>query len=185
MAALQDQLNLDLRDAMRTRDNLRRDELRGLLSQLQDARQTKLTRTLEGQGLILSSDSAEGLTSEQLAQIEQIRASNELSEDEAQAVLVARIVQHRQSIDAFRKGNRQDLLTTEEAQLAVLGTYLPQLDEAALEQAIQDAIAETGASGPRDQGKVMPLLSQRLRGKADMKAVAARVQALLTAAGRS
>ena len=185
MAALQDQLNADLREAMRTRDNVRRDEIRGLLSQIKDARQTKLTRTLDAGGLILASDSPEGLSPEQLAQIEQIRATNDLSEDEEQAVLVARIVQHRQSIDAFRKGNRQDLLTAEEAQLAVLGGYLPQLDAAALEQAIQDAIAETGASGPRDQGKVMPLLSQRLRGKADMKAVAARVQALLAGAGRS
>jgi uncharacterized protein YqeY len=180
MAALSDQLNTDLREAMRGGDNVRRDEIRGLIAQLKTEQQAKLTRTLAAKGLILDSPDAQ-LTPEQLEQIDQIRASNGLSEDEEQAVLVTRIVQHRQSIDAFKKGNRADLLAVEEAQLAVLGKYLPQLGEAELEQAIQDAIRESGAQGPRDQGKVMPLLSARLRGKADMKAVAARVQALLGA----
>jgi uncharacterized protein len=54
-----------------------------------------------------------------------------------------------------------------------------QLEAAEVEDAIQTAIRESGASGPRDQGKVMGPLSARLRGKADMKAVAARVQTLL------
>jgi uncharacterized protein YqeY len=131
---------------------------------LKTEQQHKLTRRLEQQGLILEDGLDIALTAEQRDQIDQIRASNDLSDAEEQAVLVTRIVQHRQSIDAFKKGKRDDLLQTEEAQLAVLGKYLPQLDEAALEQAIQDAIRETGAQGPRDQGKVMPLLSARLRG---------------------
>jgi uncharacterized protein YqeY len=88
-------------------------------------------------------------------------------------------VQHRQSIDAFRKGKRADLIDAEEAQLAIDAIYLPQLDEAALDAAIQDALRATGAQGPRDLGKVMALLSARLRGRADVKAVAARVQQLL------
>ena len=179
MAALQDQLNVDLREAMRARDNTRRDEIRGLISMLKSEQQTKLTRRLEQQGLILEEGLDVALTPEQREQIDQIRATNDLTDAEEQAVLVTRIVQHRQSIDAFKKGKRDDLQQAEEAQLAVLNTYLPQLSEAELEQAIQDAIRETGAQGPRDQGKVMPLLSARLRGKADMKAVAARVQTLL------
>jgi uncharacterized protein YqeY len=62
----------------------------------------------------------------------------------------------------------------------VVQAYLPQaLSEAEVDQAIQDAIRETAAQGPRDQGKVMGLLSSRLRGRADMKSVASRVQALL------
>ncbi len=179
MAGLQDQLNTDLREAMRAGDTLRRDEIRGLIAQLKTEQQAKLTRTLSSAGLILEDSPDSELTPAQRDAIDRIRAENRLSDDEEQAVLVTRIVQHRQSIDAFKKGKRDDLLQAEEAQLAVLGSYLPQLDEAALEQAIQDAIRETGAQGPRDQGKVMPLLSARLRGKADMKAVAARVQALL------
>ena len=78
------------------------------------------------------------------------------------------------------QGKRSDLASLEEAQLSVDEGYLPQqLDAAEVEAAIQSAVQESGAQGPRDQGKVMGLLSPRLRGKADMKAVAARVQALL------
>ena len=179
MAALQDQLNADLREAMRARDHTRRDEIRGLLSMLKSEQQAKLTHRLEQQGLILEDGLDVALTPEQRERIDQIRATSDLTDAEEHGVLVTRIVQHRQSIDAFKKGKRDDLLRAEEAQLAVLNKYLPQLGEAELEQAIQDAIRETGAQGPRDQGKVMPLLSARLRGKADMKAVAARVQTLL------
>ena len=76
------------------------------------------------------------------------------------------------------------LVQLEEAQLKIDEGYLPQqLDAAGVEQAIQAAMAETGAQGPRDQGKVMGLLSSRLRGRADMKAVASTVQAKLATAG--
>jgi uncharacterized protein YqeY len=66
--------------------------------------------------------------------------------------------------------------------VAALSGKLDQLADpkVQVEQAIEDAIRETGAQGPRDQGKVMGLLSSRLRGRADMKSVASRVQALLT-----
>lgn len=179
MPSLLERLNADLKDAMRAGDALRRDEIRGILAMLKAEQQAKLTRSLAQHGLLLDDDSSADLSPEQQAQIERIRASNVLGDDEEHSVLVQRVVQHRQSIDAFKKGKRDDLLRAEEAQLAIDATYLPQLDEAALEEAIQTAIQETGAQGPRDQGKVMPLLSARLRGRADMKAVAARVQALL------
>src|SRR5438067_311571 len=179
MAALQAQLTADLRDAMRAGDTVRRDEIRGLIAMLKTEQQSKLTRTLDQAGLILENSPCTELTHDQRQQIDHIRATNDLSEDEEQAVLLKRIVQHRQSIDAFKKGKRDDLLQTEEAQLGVLSKYQPQLDEAQLEQAIQEAIRESGAQSLRDQGKVMPLLSARLRGKADMKAVAARTQQLL------
>ena len=177
MPSLTERLNADLKDAMRAGDTLRRDEIRGLLAMLKAEQQTKLTRVLSERGLIL--EEGQELTPEQTAEIGRVRSNTALSDDEEQAVLVQRVVQHRQSIDAFKKANRQDLLQPEEAQLAVDSVYLPQLDEVALEQAIQEAIRESGASGPRDTGKVMPLLSARLRGRADMKSVAARVQSLL------
>lgn len=164
---------------MRAGDTVRRDEIRGLLAALQAERQAKLTRTLDKQGLILRDESA-SLTSEQAAQVERLRAETDLSEEEAQAVLQTRVKQHRQSIEGFQRGNRTDLVSTEEAQLAVLERYLPQqLGEAEIETAIRNAIANSGAQGVRDQGKVMGVLSSQLRGRADMKAVSARVQTLL------
>lgn len=178
MPSLLDRLNADLKDAMRAGDSTRRDEIRGLIAALKAEQQNKLSRTLSKQGLILSENVQ--LTPEQQAQIEAVRASSALGDDEEQAILVQRVKQHRQSIEAFTQGNRSDLAAFEEAQLTVDETYLPrQLDAAAVEEAVQAAILESGATGPRDQGKVMGLLSPRLRGKADMKAVSARVQAVL------
>ena len=183
MPSLLERLTADLMDAMRAGDAVRRDELRGLIAQLKAEQQTKLTRTLSKQGLILHGDNAV-LSAAQQAEIDHLRGSVALSDDEAQAVLAMRVKQHRQSIDGFRQGKRDDLVKVEEAQLAVDEAYLPtQLGAAEVEQAIQAAIAESGAQGPREQGKVMSLLSARLRGKADMKAVAARVQGLLAAPG--
>ncbi len=179
MAVLLDRLNTDLKDAMRAGDATRRDEIRGLISMLKAEQQSKLTRSLSKRGLILQGDNAT-LSPEQEAAVLEVRASSTLSDDEEQAILLQRVKQHRQSIDGFLKGNRPDLVQVEEAQLTIDQGYLPQqLDSAEVEQAIQAAIAETGAHEPRDQGKVMGLLSSRLRGRADMKAVAASVQAQL------
>jgi uncharacterized protein YqeY len=164
---------------MRASDSVRRDEIRGLIAMLKAEQQAKLTRLLGQHGLILHGDSAQ-LSPDQERQIDRLRATTTLSEDEEQAILLQRVKQHRQSIDAFEQGRRQDLAQAEQAQLAIDQAYLPrQLDAAATDQAVQDAIRESGARGPRDQGKVMGLLSARLRGRADMKAVAARVQAIL------
>lgn len=179
MPALLERLNADLKEAMRAGDALRRDEIRGVIAMLKAEAQSKLTRALSKQGLILHGENAE-LSPEQQRQVDQLRATTALSDDEEQAILLQRVKQHRQSIDAFVQGKRADLAATEEAQLAVDESYLPQqLDAAGVEAAIQDAVRESGAQTPRDQGKVMSLLSAQLRGRADMKAVAARVQALL------
>ena len=179
MPSLPERLNADLKEAMRAGDATRRDELRGLIAMLKSEQQTKLTRQLSKRGLILQGEHA-SLTPEQEAEVDRVRAESALTEDEEQSVLLQRVKQHRQSIDGFAKGNRADLVAVEEAQLGVLQAYLPQaLGEAEVEQAIQAAIQETGAQGPRDQGKVMGVLSSRLRGRADMKSVASRVQALL------
>jgi uncharacterized protein YqeY len=183
MPSLLERLTADLKDAMRAADVVRRDEIRGLISQLKAEQQAKLTRTLSKQGLIMHGDNAV-LSAEQQAEIDRLRGSVALSDDEAQAVLAMRVKQHRQSIDGFASGKRDDLIKVEEAQLAVdLGYQPAQLDQAGVEEAIQAALAESGAQSPREQGKVMSLLAARLRGKADMKAVAARVQALLSAQG--
>jgi len=181
MASLLERLTGDLKDAMRAADALRRDEIRGLISQLKAEQQAKLTRALSKAGLILHGDNAV-LSPEQQAEIDRLRSTVALSDDEEQAVLAMRVKQHRQSIDGFASGKRDDLIKVEEAQLKVDEAYLPeQLNPDEVEKAIQAAISESGAQGPRDQGKVMGPLSARLRGKADMTAVSARVQELFAA----
>ncbi len=86
----------------------------------------------------------------------------------------------RESIEAFGKGGRPDLVAKEQAELAVLTAYLPaQLDRDAIRERARTAITETGASGPQDQGKVMQKLMAALRGQADGKLVAEVVGELL------
>jgi uncharacterized protein len=78
----------------------------------------------------------------------------------------------RESVEAFRKGGREDLAAKEEAEIAILGAYLPeQLDDATLEALVTEAIAATGASNARDMGKVMGWLSPKTKGRADGRRV--------------
>jgi uncharacterized protein YqeY len=181
MGTLVDQLGNDLKDAMRAGDTVRRDEIRGLLAALRSEQQAKLTRELSKRGLIVHGEDTR-LTAEQEMEVDRLRADVNLSTEDERAVLQQRAKMHRQAIEGFQRGNRPDLVSIEEAQMAVLERYLPkQLESSELEQVIRDAIAETGAQGARDQGKVMGLLAQRLRGRADLKHVSARVQTLLGA----
>ena len=78
----------------------------------------------------------------------------------------------RESVEAFRKGGREDLAAKEEAEIAILTGYLPeQLGDAAIEALVAEAIAATGASSARDLGKVMGWLSPRTQGRADGRRV--------------
>ncbi len=181
MSALADRLAEDLKDAMRAGNTVRRDEIRGLLAALKSERQAKLARVLEKRGLLLRGEETQ-LTPAQQAEVDRLRVEVDLTDDDELSVLQQRVKQHRQSIDGFRQGHRADLVAVEEAQLGVVQGYLPPaVGEPELEAAIEAAIADAGARGPRDQGRVMALLSQRLRGRADMKRVSARVQAVLGA----
>ena len=96
------------------------------------------------------------------------------------AIVDKLIKQRKDSIDAFEKAGRQDLVDIEEAEMKVLQVYLParlSADEVAAE--VKAIVAELGASGPGDMGKVMGAVKQRLAGKADMGAVSAAVKAAL------
>jgi len=93
-----------------------------------------------------------------------------LSEDEVLVVLTREVKTRRESVEAFRKGGREDLATKEEAEIAILGDYLPQaLTEDELRALVDEGIAATGAASARDLGKVMSWLSPRTRGRADGK----------------
>ena len=92
--------------------------------------------------------------------------------------------QRKDSIEAFEKAGRTDLADKEKAEVAVLQAYLParlSADEIAAQ--VKAIVAEVGATGPGDMGKVMGAAKQRLAGKADMGQVSAAVKAVLAAAG--
>jgi uncharacterized protein YqeY len=100
------------------------------------------------------------------------RQGHALSDDEFLAVLSREVKTRRESVEAFRSGGREDLASKEEAEIAILGDYLPQaLTEAEIADLIREAIAATGASTARDMGKVMGWLAPRTRGRADGKRV--------------
>jgi len=84
------------------------------------------------------------------------------------SVIAKKVKQYRESIDAFSKGNRQDLVEKEESELAVLLPYLPQqMSRAEIVIAARQVIDEVGARGPGDKGKVMSRIMAQLKGKAE------------------
>jgi len=116
------------------------------------------------------------------AAIKQREVDERIVLDDAQitSVLEKMIKQRKESVAAFEKGARADLVAKENAEIAVLQPYLPaQLSDADLDALIADAIASTGAASIKDMGKVMGLVKAKAAGKADMGAVGARIKAKL------
>ncbi|MBE7368602.1 GatB/YqeY domain-containing protein [Ramlibacter pallidus] len=116
------------------------------------------------------------------AAIKQKEVDERVELDDAAVVgIVDKLLKQRKdSIDAFQKAGRQDLADKEQAEVAVLQAYLParlSADEVAAE--VKAIVAEVGAKGPGDMGKVMGAAKQRLAGKADMGQVSAAVKAAL------
>jgi uncharacterized protein YqeY len=145
--ALKEQLNQDLREALRSRDDTRKSTLRLALSSIHNA---------------------------------EIAAGKALDDEAVIAVLAKEVKQRRESIAEFRKASRQDLIDKEQAELEILLTYLPeQMSREQITEVVRRVIAQTGASGPRDKGKVMGPLMSELRGKADGAEVNAVVTELL------
>ena len=111
------------------------------------------------------------------------RQGSPLTDDEYLAVLTREVKTRRESVEAFRGAGREDLATKEEAEIAILRTYLPEaLSEAELKALIDEGILATGAASARDLGKVMGWLSPRTRGRADGKVVNGMVAAALAQA---
>jgi len=112
------------------------------------------------------------------------RDRREYSDDEVGAVLAREVKTRRESVEAFRKGGREDLASKEEAEIAILAAFLPeQLSEPEIAALVDEAIAATGAAGPRDMGKVMGWLAPRTRGRADGRLVSQVVGSALARAG--
>jgi uncharacterized protein YqeY len=94
------------------------------------------------------------------------------SDDEVAGVLAREVKTRRESVEAFRKGAREDLASKEEAEIAILVGYLPeQLSESEIEALVGEALTATGAAGPKDMGKVMGWLAPKTKGRADGRLV--------------
>lgn len=111
----------------------------------------------------------------------EIARQAELSEGDILGVIAKEIKQRHESIEAFKKGNRQDLVDKEQAELAILNEYMPK--QMTREEVVAEArkiIGEVGAEGPGDKGKVMPRLIVQLKGRADGRLINEVVTELLS-----
>jgi len=117
-----------------------------------------------------------------MAAIKNAEIAKQASLDEADilGIITKEARQRKESIEAFRQGDRQDLVAQEEAELAILKDYLPrQISRDEIIAYARKVIDQVGAQGPRDKGKVMTQLIPQLKGKADGREINAVVTELL------
>ena len=141
--SLTEQLQADMKTAMRDGDAHRRDTLRMVIAAAQNAAKEK---------------------------------REPLSDEEALAVITKQVKTRRESIKAFRDAGRDDLADKEQSEIDVLEPYLPeQMGEDEVRALVVEAVAATGATSPRDMGKVMGALMPKVKGRADGKLVSSLV----------
>jgi uncharacterized protein len=106
---------------------------------------------------------------------------DKVPDEEVAAMLRNMVKSRRESVELYRQGNRQDLVDKEEAEIAVIESFLPrQMDDAAMAQAIDEAVAETGAAGIKEMGKVMAALRAKHAATLDMAKAGPMVKARLS-----
>ena len=144
-----DQVSEDIKTAMLARDKVRLEALRGAKKEFLEA------KTAKG-------------------------ANGELSDDQAMKIIVKMVKQRKESAKIYEDNNRPELAGNELAEAAVLEEYLPkQLSDEELEAEVRAVIAETGATGPKDMGKVMGVATKRFAGRAEGRAVSEAVKRIL------
>ena len=144
-----DKVSEDIKKAMLARDKVRLEALRGAKKEFLEA------KTAKG-------------------------ANGELSDENATKILVKMVKQRKESAKIYEENNRAELAQNELAEAAVLEEYLPkQLSAEELEAEIRAIIAEVGAAGPKDMGKVMGVASKRLAGEAEGRAISETVKNIL------
>lgn len=154
--SLKEQLAGELKDAMKAGDARRRDVLRGLLTAISNAEIGRVNVKDEAA-------TREGLDDAGVLDVIQKQAK-----------------QRRESIEEFRKGNREDLVRQESEELAILEAYLPrQLTRDEIVAEVRAIMTETGAGGTGDKAKLMPEAIARLKGRADGRAINEVVTELL------
>jgi hypothetical protein len=145
---IEQKLRNDLKDALRSRDNLRLGVLRSALSQVGYA---------------------------------QIGRNQPLSDGDVMGILSKEAQQRQESIEAYKKGNRPDLVAQEDAELKLLQEYLPQaLSRDEVVEFASRVVAEVGAQGPKDKGKVMSRVVAELKGRAEGRLINEVVTQLLS-----
>jgi uncharacterized protein YqeY len=111
------------------------------------------------------------------AQNRRIELGRDLTDEDMVEVLGRQLKQRRESIEQFRAGGREEMAADEEAEAQILAEFLPeQLSEGELAAMVDEAISQTGASGPGDMGRVMGALMPRTKGRADGKLVSELVR---------
>lgn len=144
-----DQVSEDIKKAMLAREKVRLEALRGAKKEFLEA------KTAKG-------------------------ANGELSDDAATKILVKMVKQRKESARIYTENNRPELAQNKLDEAAVLEEYLPkQLSTEELEKEISAIIAETGATGPKEMGKVMGVASKRLAGRAEGRVISETVKTLL------
>src|SRR5688572_3603099 len=146
MSTLTERISEDIKTAMKAKDTVALNVVRGLKSAIK------------------------------YAAIEKLGADSDLDDADAIAVVRKEIKKRQDSVEQYEKAARQDLADTEKAEIAVLEKYLPAaLSAAQLSKLVDDAIAETGATSKKDMGKVMKLVTERAAGQADGKTISTEV----------
>ncbi len=187
-APLKVKLNEDLKQALRDGDKVKLGTIRMVISAVKNAemaKKAKLVTAAYKKAGITDLGVLEGHPEKELsaAQIAEISQQAEFNDADVLGIFAKEILQRRDSIDAYKKGNRPDLVAQEEAELAILLAYAPQvqLSREEIAAAAQRVIAEVGAHGPNDKGKVMGKIMAELKGKADGKEINTVVTELLNA----
>ena len=185
-AELKSRLDGDLKQGLRSGDKLKVSVIRLVLSAIKNAemaRQEKLMSGFLKEHQIASSDDEAARQTKLSAiskQAEMIAPQTKLGNSDILDVIAKQAKQREESIAAYRQASRSDLAAQEEAELTILKAYLPQAasrdDIVAL---VKQVIAEVGAQGQRDKGKVMPRVIAELKGRADGRQINEVVTELL------
>ncbi len=110
----------------------------------------------------------------------EVDTRTDVTDDDMIAILTKMVKQRRDSVEQYQSANRQDLADVEIAEIAVIEQFLPQpLSADEVDALIEKAIADSGAAGMQDMGKVMAVLKPQLQGRADMGAASGKVRAKL------
>jgi uncharacterized protein YqeY len=171
MANLYEQFQTDMKEAMKARDSVRVNVLRMAMSAIKTALSNQVKQAYDAAG-----------GEANLAAAEAAAQAVVLSDVQVQDIVAKEVKRRREAAELFRKGNRQDLVETEETEAAILEHYLPRMLSAdELRPEITALLAEIGATGVADMNKAMPVVMQRYKGKADGRVLNQLVRELLHA----
>jgi uncharacterized protein YqeY len=159
---IHEQLQQDLKTAMRAGERQRVEVIRMALAALKNAQMAQVKAAFDAAG-----GEAGGAAAQEAAE-----GARTLSEAAMRDVLVKETKRRREAAEVYHKAGREDLAASEEAESVILQTYLPhQLSADELRPLVAAAIAELGGAGPGDIGKVMPALMRRFKGQADGRVI--------------